>query len=96
MALSRRIFWFVLRYFEQGEGSYSYKPMHRKILLVVGLLFGGLSGVSFYLVPAGAGPAALVPAFVFSAVALVCLVVGLLGSDRAVARIWGQDKPGRQ
>ncbi len=96
MGSLRKIFWFVLRYFEQGDKPYAYKPMHRKILIVVGVLFGFLCGVSLYLSPQSAGPTALIPVLVFSTVAAVCLIVGLLGSDRAVARIWGQDKAERR
>jgi hypothetical protein len=92
----RRTFWFVLRYFEQGEGNYRFKPMYRWILIVVGLLFGVLCGVSLFLSTGTEGLGFLIPVVIFSTVAAVCLIVGLLGSDRAVARIWGQDDAGRR
>jgi len=92
----RKTFWFVLRYFEQGEGDYRYKPMYRTILVVVGLLFGVLCGVSLYLSAGTEGLGFLIPVVIFSSVAIVCLIVGLLGTDRAVARIWGQDDAGRR
>lgn len=87
----RNFFWFVLRHFERGDGPFRYKPMYRKVLLAIGVLFAGLSALSGYFSAGVAGFGAMIPVFVFAAVAGVCLIVGLLGSDRAVSRIWGQD-----
>jgi hypothetical protein len=92
MQALRNFFWFVLRYFEQGDGDYSYKPLYRTILIVVGILFGFLCAVTVYLTAGTDGLGFMIPVVVFSSVAAVCLIVGLLGSDRAVSRIWGQDK----
>jgi hypothetical protein len=92
----RNTFWFVLRFFEQGEGNYRYKPMYRWVLIVVGLLFGVLCGVSLFLSAGTEGLGFLIPVVIFSTVTAVCLIVGLLGTDRAVARIWGQDDAGRR
>ncbi len=92
MTSLKKFFWFVLRYFEQGDGPYNYKPMHRQILAAVGALFALLCGVSLYLSGGTSGVGFLIPVLVFSAVAAVCLIVALLGSDRAVAKIWGQDR----
>jgi len=79
----------VLDRFETGEGAYAYKKSSRVILLVVGLLFLGLSGGSLFFSMAKADASAFLPIIVFFAVAGVCLIVGLLGSDRAVATLWG-------
>lgn len=84
-----KIFWFVLRHFEKGDGPYAYKSSSRMILLIVGLLFSGLSGGSLIVSLMQGEFAALVPIIVFFAVGAVCLIVGLLGSDRAVATLWG-------
>jgi uncharacterized membrane protein len=83
------IFGFILAPFEKGDGPYSYKASSRNILLIVGILFGGLSGGSLYFSLQRGDASAFLPIIVFFAVALVCLVVGLLGSDRAVATLWG-------
>lgn len=88
--LLTRWFWFVLRHFEKGDGPYAYKPMHRKALVAVGALFGVLCGVSVYLSAGTEGLGFLIPTLIFATAAAVCLIVGLLGSDRAVATIWGQ------
>lgn len=85
----RQVLWFVLQPFERGDKPYTYKPMNRQILIVVGILFGVLTAVSIYFATLAAGLGYLIPVAVFSVVSLVCLIVGLLGSDRAVAKIWG-------
>jgi hypothetical protein len=90
----RKVFWFVLQFFEQGDGPYRYKPMYRKVLLAVGCLFALLCAVSVYFSAGVAGFGALIPVLVFATVSAVCLIVGLLGSERAVSRIWGQDGRG--
>ena len=88
----RNVFWPILKQFETGDPVKRYKPSHRTILVAVGIFFLVLS--------TGAGVAsayaehwgALIPVFVFFAVGVVTLVVGSLGSNDAVSRIWGQDK----
>ena len=88
-SLLRKIFWPILSPFESGTEPYAYKPLNRKVLVVVGVLFLGLSG---FLAPSAikAGDAGyLLPLLVFSLAGLVCTVVGSLGSDRAVCKIWG-------
>ncbi|MGD8785070.1 MAG: hypothetical protein PVG75_11575 [Thioalkalispiraceae bacterium] len=85
----RKLFWFILVYFERDDEPYTYKPLNRTILIIVGSLFTVLAVVSVYFSDAAQGYGFLIPALVFFAVGLVCLVVGLLGSDKAVSRIWG-------
>ncbi|HSR62817.1 MAG TPA: hypothetical protein VLN56_05375 [Gammaproteobacteria bacterium] len=85
----RKIFSPILNIFENYEGPYKYKPLHRKILIVIGILFSGLAIGVFFIAPEEAGLGVLFPVIVFLAVGIVSLIVGLLGSDRAVARIWG-------
>lgn len=78
----------ILSSLEQGEGEFVYKPSHRTILLAVGTLFLLLSiGVLIAVLVSGQFGAAL-PFLVFFAVAVYCLVVGFLGTDRAVAKLW--------
>ncbi|RLD08268.1 MAG: hypothetical protein DRI65_02755, partial [Chloroflexota bacterium] len=68
---------------------YAYKPLNRKILIFMGILFSGLIILVLYFLPEGIGFSFLIPVVVFGGIALVTLVVGLLGTDRAVAKIWG-------
>ena len=87
--LLKKMFWFILRFFEQGEGPYNYKPLNRTVLLVVGLLFLSLSAITFYTSTHTEGYGYLIPLLAFFAVGFVCVIVATLGSDRAVAKIWG-------
>ena len=84
----RKLFWPILKPFEKGNGPFAYKPLNRKILLAVGRLFLVLALAVLAIAPRN-GPGFLIPVLVFGGVGLVGLVVGLLGSDRAVSNIWG-------
>ena len=88
-ATLRKLFSFILNTFEKGSEPYDCKPFNRKILLVIGTIFSGLTILVLVFLPDNVGLGFLIPVVVFSAVALVSLVVGLLGTDRAVAKIWG-------
>jgi hypothetical protein len=60
--------------------------MSRVILLVISILFGFLTaGIIFLMNSLGA----IIPLIIFGTVSLVCLIVATLGTDRAVAKIWG-------
>ena len=85
----RKILWFILRYFENGDEPYSYKPLNRTILVIVGLLFIGLSTVTAFFSHDTEGYGYLIPVVVFFTVGFVSITVGFLGSDRAVSKIWG-------
>ena len=85
----RNIFSPILNIFENHEGPYNYRPLHRKILIVIGILFSGLAIGVLFLAPDEAGPGAMIPVVVFLSAGVVSLIVALLGNDRAVARIWG-------
>lgn len=87
--LLRKLFLPILRIFESGEGEYVYKDSHRKILLVVGGLFLILSAVSAVSAISSSQLGGLIPFLVFFLIGLVCEIIGFLGSDRAVAKIWG-------
>lgn len=88
----RNIFWPILRQFETGEPIEKYKASHRTILVVVGALFLVLSTASGFASVYAGSMGALIPVMVFFAVGMVTLVVGALGTNEAVSRIWGQDK----
>lgn len=79
----------MLNIFESGDDPYAYKPLNRKILLVIGVLFSGLASVVAYLSLDAGEVGFLIPVLVFSGIAFVTLVVGLLGNERAVSKIWG-------
>jgi hypothetical protein len=85
----RKLFWPILRIFERDAPAQGYRPLNRKILLFVGILFLILTGISLYFVIAVAVAGGLIPAIGFFIAGTTCLVVGLLGSDGAVVKIWG-------
>ena len=87
-ATLRKIFAFVLNNFESSDNKYIYKPSHRKILIIVGALFLMLSVFGAFISLFAAQPGGLIPTTVFFLVGFVCEVVGLLGTDTAVANIW--------
>ena len=79
----------ILSFFEKGSDTYAYKSLNRKILIFMGFIFSGLTALVLKYIPEGVGFSFLIPVFVLGLLALVTLVVGILGSDRAVSKIWG-------
>ncbi len=84
-----KLFWPILRPFEAGDEPYGHKPINRKILIAIGTMFTLLSIASVALSRGIRDLGYLIPIIVFFAVGATALIVGLLGSDRAVAKIWG-------
>ena len=84
-----RLFWPILSFFESDEDPKHYKRSHRVILVVVGLLFLSLSIASGVAAYSSSESGAFIPAVVFFAVGSVSVVVGALGSNAAVSKIWG-------
>ncbi|MCA6063679.1 hypothetical protein [Thalassolituus marinus] len=84
----RKLFSPILNPLEQGEGQFAYQPSHRKILMVIGVLFSMLSAFAIAAAVFAQQWGGLLPGAVFLSVGVVCAVVAFLGSDRAVARLW--------
>lgn len=84
----RTIFSLILNRFESGSSPYQYKKSHRVILIVIGVLFGGLASFVFYMAQ-GQDIAYYFPVVVFGSIALLGFIIGFLGTERAVATIWG-------
>ncbi|HEY7885592.1 MAG TPA: hypothetical protein VIC08_11680 [Cellvibrionaceae bacterium] len=85
----RALFSPLLKPLEAGDDPYHYKSLSRKILLFFGVVFCGLGTLVLYLIPPGADVAYYLPVVVFIVAGSYGLIVGLLGTDRAVAKIWG-------
>ena len=94
-ALLRRIFKPLLAPLERGDGDYVYTPSHRIILMVISVLFLFLASLSLFLAPEGQWDY-MIPVVVFGGAGLFCILVGSVGKDIAVARLWGSRKPGRK
>jgi len=84
----RQLFSPVLNKLESGSEPFSYKASHRTILIIMGCLFCGLS-IAVFVLGRGEDIAYLLPVFIFGGAGLLSILVGLLGNDRAVAKIWG-------
>ena len=84
-----RIFWPILKLFETDKDPANYKKSHRVALNVVGVLFIFLSLVSSVTAYATGGVGSLIPVIIFFCAGLVAVVVGSLGSNGAVSKIWG-------
>jgi len=90
--LLTKVFWPVLKWFETGEDPVKYKPSYRVVLYIVGSLFLLLSGVSALAGYTSGELSAGIPVVVFFAVGSVALILAALGSNAAVAKIWGIKK----
>ena len=84
----RALFSPILNIFESGNEPFAYKPSHRKILIIMGCLFCGLATLVLFLAQ-GEDPGYFLPVLIFGGAGLLSLLIGLLGTDRAVAKIWG-------
>ncbi|NVK36571.1 MAG: hypothetical protein HWE18_01480 [Gammaproteobacteria bacterium] len=85
----RNLFSVILNPLEAGNEPYSYKDSHRTILLAIAVLFTFLATLVCVFSAGGETYGYLIPVVVFGGVAAVGFIVGLLGTDRAVAKIWG-------
>jgi hypothetical protein len=85
----RQLFSFILKPLESGKVGPSYKDSHRTVLNVVGVLFLVLATVSAAMLVYTGKAGALIPVLVFFGIGGVSLVVGTLGSDAAVSKMWG-------
>jgi hypothetical protein len=87
--LARKVFAPLLDALEGGNQPHRYTPKARLILWITGGLFLALAtGLAVFL-PQGTDPAVLIPIGIFGMVGLFAVVVAWLGSERAVARVWG-------
>jgi hypothetical protein len=85
----RNVFSPILTIFEQGDEPYMYKSLSRKILIAMGIMFAGIATFVITYIIRNDAYGYFAPAIVFSLVALVAIIVGCLGTERAVAKIWG-------
>jgi len=84
----RPLFSPILMLFESGNKTFDYKKSHRIALIILGLLFSALATAVYY-VADGQDVGYLIPVFVFGSIGFLSLLIGFIGTDRAVAKIWG-------
>lgn len=87
--LMRKVFSPILNLFETGVEPTNYKPSHRLVLNVVGLLFLVLSGSTGYAASLNNDLGFYIPVVIFFGLGFVTLIVGTLGTNSAVAKMWG-------
>lgn len=90
-SLFRKLFSPILNLFESDTGEYLYKKSHRVVLIVMGILFTGLASL-VYILGQGEDVTYVIPVIVFGGAGLLSLLIGILGKNRAVAKIWGSGK----
>lgn len=85
----RKLFAPVLNHFEgTDDEQYIYKSSHRSILKILGFLMLLLAFASLYFSIITSLAGGIFPFLIFFVVGSTCEIVGFLGSDRAVAKIW--------
>ncbi|MEH6519146.1 MAG: hypothetical protein V7742_20895 [Halioglobus sp.] len=84
-----RMFWPILKFFETDDDPVNYKKSHRVALNGVGGLFIFLSLVSAVTAYSTGGVGSFIPMIIFFCAGMVAVVVGALGSNSAVSKIWG-------
>lgn len=89
MKLLRKLFDPVLRHFETGAEGYRLASWKRPVVCIVSLILTGLAIAVPWVAPADVRSGAWLPTIVFGFMGLVGLVVGILGSDHAVAKLLG-------
>ncbi|WP_319557642.1 hypothetical protein [Thiomicrorhabdus sp.] len=87
-ALLRKLFAPILNPLEHGDDDFIYKPSHRTILIIMGVIFLILSGVALFFTFKVDQMAVLIPTLVFAAIGFVSLIVATVGNDKAVSKIW--------
>lgn len=84
----RTLFSFILTPLESSTVPYAYKRSYRVALLILSVLFMFLASIVFF-IGQDEDPTYLIPVILFGGVGCLGLIVGLLGTERAVAKIWG-------
>ncbi len=87
----RTLFSPILNKLESGTKPFTYKASHRIVLKVMGFLFSGLAALVFWFAQ-GQDLGYFLPVLIFGMMGFISLLVGFLGTDRAVTKIWGSDK----
>ncbi len=87
--LLKKLFSPILNVFEKNNDEFIYRPLNRKIVLFVSIVFALLAFASPVFMPQLIEMGFWFVMVVFGSLSFVGLVVGLLGSDKAVAKLLG-------
>ena len=89
LSLLRKLFSPLLNIFERNNDAFVVRSKNRAIVLFVGLVFGLLAFALPLYMPQLVRMGYWFVMIVFGLISFVGLVVGLLGSDKAVAKLLG-------
>ncbi len=89
MNLLRKLFQPLLSLFERGSEGYRPANWKRPVVCILSLILTGLAIAVPLVAPADVRSGAWLPTIVFGGMGFVGLVVGILGSDQAVAKLLG-------
>ncbi|WP_319379802.1 cysteine-rich outer membrane protein [Thiomicrorhabdus sp.] len=84
----RTLFAPLLNPLEHGDDDFIYKPSHRTILVIMGVIFLILASVALFFAFKVDQMAVLIPTLVFASIGCVSLIVATVGNDKAVSKIW--------
>jgi hypothetical protein len=84
-----KICWPILKLFETDVVADNFKRSHRIALNVLGGLFILITFASAWAASTSDELAAFIPVVVFFCIGSVAVIVGALGSNGAVCKIWG-------
>jgi len=85
----KTIFSPILNIFENNNDEFVYRSLNRKIVLFISIVFSLLAFVLPYYMPQLVAMGYWFVMLVFGALSSVGLIVGILGSDKAVAKLLG-------
>lgn len=84
-----KLFGPILNLFENNSDEYIIKPLNRKVVLAIGVLMTGLAILILYIAWPDRLGSYFLPPLIFGVVGITALIVGILGSDHAVAKLIG-------
>lgn len=85
----KNIFSPILNIFESNNDEFIYRSLNRKIVIFISVVFSLLAFLVPYFLPQLIEMGYWFVMIVFGALSSVGLIVGILGSDKAVAKLLG-------
>ncbi len=85
----RKLCFPVLKHFEENSQHYRTAGWKRPVVCVVSLILLALAAAVPFVAPADVRSGAWLPTIVFGSMGCIGMIVGLLGSDHAVAKLLG-------
>lgn len=87
--LFKKLFFPILTIFEKNNDEFIFRPLNRKIVLFISIVFSLLAFALPAFMPNLIKMGYWFVIIVFGTLSIVGLIVGFLGSDKAVAKLLG-------